>query len=467
MPKKMNIDTHSIYQYFKNQKFYYQFLKKEKSKKFIPMPPPNITGKLHMGHSLFLTIQDSLNRFYKNKGYDSIWIPGLDHAGLATHIKIEDYAKENNISYKKASTELPIKNKRKIIEQIKNIGAYPNWEYLTYTLDYNDLIYNILSLMKKENRIKEKDGNLYLNISDLAKELLRDIDSFNIIPSHEKKNLIPFLNNIEEWNITRQIPWGTDLSILNSKDRLDTWFNSSLWPIATLLKNNLEDYYPAELIETGSDILFFWCARMLMMGNYLYKNQEKLGLKIKSKYPFKTIYLHGIIRDKHNRKFSKSLGNGIDPNDMIKKYGADATRLFLITRSSAGEDFKFNENDIIIYKKFINKIYQSARFFSIYAEKANLSKIKIRKINNSEITNIQIEYDQLMSNYKFLEASRFIHSKFKTYFCDQWIEENKKEIQSLDKETLSEGILNLIQMLSMIEPFCPYLSSYIYNHFIE
>lgn len=357
------------------------------------------------------------------------------------------------------------------------MGALPDWTQLTYTLDldYQEFTLKILKLLWEDGRISYSDGQYYLDLKDLALELLEDLNKREIIitPSHELKNLTPFLNNLEKWNISRQIPWGTKLPFQitdgeirfnlnsNSLESLDTWFNSSLWPIASLIKNPelIKDFYPAQLIETGADILFFWCARMLMMGNYIYKNQHRLNLTINHKYPFYKIYLHGIIRDKNGEKFSKSLGNGIDPLDMIAKYGADATRMFLITRTGPGEDIIFNEDELITYKKFMNKIWQSARFFSMYASKIEMEKLSLNEefCLPPEMIRLQEEYIHQMENFKFLEAGRGIHSNFKSWFCDRWIEDHKNKIQSLDQETITEGIQLLNQWLTMMEPFCPFI----------
>lgn len=444
------------------------------------MPPPNITGKLHMGHALFLTIQDSLSRFYKTCGYDTLWLPGLDHAGLATHDKIIQYQKDNPCSYEDASQYISSTHKEIILKQIQKMGSLPDWDLLTYTMDndYQQFAKSILKLLWEDKRIYFKDGQFYLNIKDLALELKNDIDNntIHIIPSTEIGELFNFLNNIEDWCISRQIPWGIKLPINEDMSycenpshahSLDTWFNSSLWPIACLIKKPelIKDFYPAQLIETGADILFFWCAKMLMMGNYIFKNQHRLNLTIPSKYPFYDIYLHGLIRDKHNRKFSKSLGNGIDPLDLIDKYGPDALRLFIISRTGPAEDMKFNENDLPGYKKFMNKIWQASRFFSIYAEKFQLPKLDNHlEYHCQELNNIQENFIEYMENYKFLEASRFIQHEFKSWFCDKWIEEHKNEIQQGNKDTIHQGLYILHQLLTMLNPFCPFITQEIINN---
>jgi valyl-tRNA synthetase len=447
------------------------------------MPPPNITGKLHMGHALFLTIQDSLTRFYKSCNHNTLWLPGLDHAGLATHDKITAYQKNTNSSYEEASEHISTTHKEIILKQIQKMGALPDWELLTYTMDkdYQDFALSTLKILNEDGLIYFKEGQFYLKMNDLASELIEDINNqtIKIIPKTEIGTILHFLENIEDWCISRQIPWGTplplsenlefDLSIKNNHC-LDTWFNSSLWPIACLQKNPelIKEFYPAQLIETGADILFFWCARMLMMGNYIFKNQSRLNLQIPSKYPFYDIYLHGLIRDKHNRKFSKSLGNGIDPLEMIDKYSADALRLFLITRTGPAEDMKFNENDLSSYQKFMNKIWQASKFFSMYAEQYSLDKLDNNLyFEDEKLKSIELQFIKHMESYQFLDAARFIQHEFKSWFCDKWIEEHKKQIQDGDTETIKKGIFILEQFLCMLHPFCPYITHEIKSYFYE
>lgn len=450
------------------------------------MPPPNITGKLHMGHALFLTIQDSLTRFYKSCNHHTLWLPGLDHAGLATHDKIIAYQDTTNLSYKEASNHIATIHKEIILKQIHKMGALPDWDLLTYTMDndYQDFALSILKLLNEDGLIYFKEGQFYLKMHDLAKELSLDINNeiINIIPKTESGSLLNFLDNIEDWCISRQIPWGIKLPLtedlnfdttIETDHCLDTWFNSSLWPIACLLKSPqlIKDYYPAQLIETGADILFFWCARMLMMGNYIYKNQDRLNMSIPTKYPFYDIYLHGLIRDKNNKKFSKSLGNGIDPLDMIDKYSADALRLFLMTRTGSAEDMKFNENDLPSYQKFMNKIWQASKFFSMYAEQFGLEKLNLTKLTDNyesnQLKDLQLQFIEYMNNYKFIEAARLIQHEFKAWFCDKWLEDNKQEIQAGNIDKIKEGIFLLEQLLAMLNPFCPFITNEIKSYFFK
>ena len=490
----------------------------QNSSKFIPMPPPNITGKLHMGHALFLSIQDSLNRFYLSTHQKSLWLAGLDHAGLATYEKIIQYMENNACDdYETATKYIESTHSQIILKQIQQIGAIPySWDenntpYI-YTLNsiYQQFTLEVLNCLKEDGLIQyipsrdtNEPDNFALNINILAQELLMDIDNglISITPKKEIGKLRNFLINIEEWNISRDISWGTKFpydeqlnKIETSNKSLDTWFNSSLYPIASLLtmwhddmgdikqqygsfQDLLDEYYPAELIETGADILFFWCAKMLMMCNYIYQNQDRISLlsncKIKQKYPFYKIYLHGLIRDKQNRKFSKSLGNGIDPLDLIDEYKQqypiqDGVRWTLMTKTGAAEDMKFSTNDNQLFSSFklMNKIWNAGRFFYGYCEQNNyqFNMENLNPIKNDDydkIQNIMEQFVTNMNNFNFLITAKDLEHQFKSWFCDIWIEENKKQIQNGDNIVLQQGMYIYLQFIIMFSCFCPFMTDII------
>jgi valyl-tRNA synthetase len=231
-------------------------------------------------------------------------------------------------------------------------------------------------------------------------------------------------------------------------DTLDTWFLSSLWPFATLgWPDKTPDYnkfYPAQLIETADDILFFWCARMLMMGKLCTKQ-----------YPFKDIYLHGIIRDSKGKKMSKGLGNGIDPLTIIDKYGTDALRWALASHTTAGQDMKLSEEQFNASKKFMNKIWQAGRFFHQHATRL---EIEYEATQNSYLSNFKETYNEHLNNYDFLQASTKLQHKFKHEFCDIWIEKNKKAIFNNDIDKIKEGISIYLDFLKLFSPFIPFIT---------
>lgn len=442
------------------------------------MPPPNITGQLHLGHALFLAIQDALQRWTRITGTMTLWQPGLDHAGLATYAKIKDYQSLTGASYEDASKYIHDTHKEIIIHQMQRMGALPDWGRLTYTMDdnYQKLTQTFQQCLAEDGLLYWKEGQLYMSTSAWFTELLNDIEqgAFTIIPSHETSTLRHFLNNHEDWNISRDILWGAPCRIrpdgtydadYHSGHALDTWFNSSLWPLACLLRGDspqtlMNDFYGHALIETGADILFFWCARMLMMGAYAYKIQERLGISISQKYPFNTIYLHGIIRDKKGQKMSKSLGNGIDPLEMIDAHGTDSLRLSLITKTGPAEDMKFSEQDILSAKKMLRKLYHSARCLTFYAEQQGFEKMELLSPSESLMNYIH-QYDEKIRNYDFLNTSRHLWHTFKSEFCDKQLETAKIQLMNGDIDAWQRIYSDFYYYLMMWHPWCPYLTDYL------
>lgn len=457
----------------------------------MPMPPPNITGILHIGHATFLSIQDALTRYYRKSGYDTLWLPGTDHAGLATHDKIIQSFKKYTPSkedYLKRGDELKDKHHSAITNQIKRTGASCDWSREQYTLNDNfkHAAFKALQEINHKGLLYRKDNQWYINMKDMAKDLLNHIDSDGLIinDTGELNSLIHMLENIEDWCISRQIPWGYQMplffdkngnhciansiedaqKILNKSDihqeesTFDTWFTSSLWPFASLgWPENAEDYnryYPAQIIETGADILFFWCARMLMMGKLL-----------TGQYPFKEIYLHGICRDKDGQKMSKSLGNGIDPIDIIDKYGTDALRFGLLSKSN-NKDMKIDETEFFDASKFINKIWQSCRFMDTQIQNFNIpTTMNENGSFKDEIERISSLFKIGMENRDFLNTIRAIQHSFKHQFCDIWIEDNKKAFWNGDEDIIQHGLYILYSYMNILHCFIPFITEYIGRHF--
>lgn len=458
------------------------------------MPPPNITGKLHLGHAAFLSIQDSLIRYYRKQGYSTLWLPGTDHAGIATHEKIIESLEKNYSSeaYQKKGLELKNSNHSKITEQIKRTGASCDWEREQYTLNDNFKYAAKTALQKIDEAglLYTKNNQWYINMTAMSQDLLGHIEKgqLRINDQAELNQLIHMLENPEDWCISRQIEWGYSLpifkdekgkycitdneqeaqSLLNTTaiypehSTFDTWFTSSLWPFASLgWPQQTEDYlkfYPAQMIETASDILFFWCARMLMMGKFL------TGI-----YPFEEIYLHGIFRDKQGQKMSKSLGNGIDPLDIIDQYGADTLRFGLLSKSS-NKDTKIDINEFRDTQKFINKIWQSARFFDMQINKHSLTPQDYMidsQFNDTEMKCLEERFFIAMERRDFLNITRELQYSFKHYFCDTWIEQNKSLIWEGDKHAIQQGLNLLFFYLNLLHCFIPYISEFISMYFFE
>lgn len=454
------------------------------------MPPPNITGKLHLGHALFLTLQDTLIRYHRQCGENTLWLPGTDHAGLATDQKIKDYFKNQAIEPTKEQFLEKAHSWKKdfhhtITSQIKAMGASCDWTRERFTLDEQYLSSSIsaLKICKDNDMLYRKNNQWYLDMRSLAKELIENIRN-NIItiePITETKTLLHFLENIEPWCISRQIWWGQKIPIysttddhwciahdksnadmllgtkdnIQDEDTLDTWFLSSLWPFATLgWPEQTKDYstfYPANIIETADDILFFWCARMLMM--------SKLCT---GRYAFNKIYLHGIIRDEKGEKMSKSLGNGIDPLDIIAQYGTDALRWTLATHSSPGKDSSLNMQDFKAASQFTNKLWQAGRFIIGHAKRIGIN-LKPQSHHYTLLYEFEKKYHFYLKNEHFLQCSQELQYIFKHEFCDKWIEGHKQALYDNDIETAKEGIAIYTQFLLLFHPFIPFITEYLYG----
>ena len=439
--------------------------KSTSSKKFIiPMPPPNITGQLHMGHAIFITLQDILIRYHRMIGDDTIWIPGTDHAGIATQDKILENLKKLGISnpnkeeFLQYAAEWKKTTHSTITTQIRKLGASCDWSRERFTLDEQYSKSVQYAFKKCKDLLYHEDGQWYLNMKPLAQSILEEYYAGNItiIPEYSGKTFCHFLENIEPWCISRQIWWGHQMPICD--DVFDTWFSSALWPFAILgwpdITPDFERYYPANIIETADDILFFWCARMLMMGKYL------TGI-----LPFKTIYLHGIIRDKHGRKMSKSLNNGIDPLDIISKYGCDTLRFTLAEDTMPAQDTKMKMEKIDASKKFMNKLWQASRFCLRFEFERDMNA---KPIHENDLKMLEMfqdfssRYKCCLDNYEFKQATIELRKIFKDTFCDWYIEDMKKRIDTNSYSCM----MNIFEkILIYFHPFIPFITEQIWSSF--
>ncbi|MDD3048510.1 MAG: valine--tRNA ligase [Bacilli bacterium] len=645
---------------------------KTKTPYCIVMPPPNITGRLHLGHAWDDTLQDIIIRYKRMNGYDALWLPGMDHAGIATQAKIDqklkdmglnprqmpreewdkhawawkeeyadiirkqwaklglsvDYSKERftfdkemNVAVNKVFIDLY--NKGYIYKGTKPINwdpvaktALSNIEviyktepgkmyYLKYMFpnsdeflevattrtetlasdtavvvnpkderfkhligktvitplrkeevpiiadDYIDISFgtgamkcsahaaNDVDILNKNNiKVRESidlDGLLnenalefkgmtrekariaiadklqkeglitkiedhihevgysertdavietmimpqwFVKMDGLAKHTLDNqlnIDTkVNFVPSRFEKILNNWMENIQDWCISRQLWWGHRIpawykedemivsvecpgeGFIQDPDVLDTWFSSALWPFATLgWPDNFDDrYFPNDVLVTGYDIIFFWVSRMIFE-----------SLEFTNKRPFKDVLIHGLIRDKDGRKMSKSLGNGVDPMEVIDKYGADSLRFFLTTNSAPGQDLRYDEDKIKSAWNFINKLWNASRFVLMSIEDykpqlvdfnnlSNIDKWIINKLNNT-IKDVRISMDK----YEFHVAGSTLYNFIWNDFCDWYIELSKVNIEE-HKDTLAYVLSDILKML---HPFMPYVTEEIYQ----
>ncbi|MEK7133280.1 MAG: class I tRNA ligase family protein [Patescibacteria group bacterium] len=304
------------------------------------------------------------------------------------------------------------------------------------------------------------------------------------IPKRFEKIFFHWMKNIKDWNISRQIVWGIKIPDESTTDVFDTWFSSGQWPFAVLLAQNrssskfkvqssklkknifnyttkdFEEFYPTDVMETAWDILFFWVARMIMLGIYA---TEKI--------PFRTVYLHGLVRDKERQKMSKSKGNVIDPLGVIDIYGADALRMALVVGNAPGNDPIIYEEKIRGYRNFTNKIWQAARFVLMNLDSFNGDKKpKLSALDKKylkEFERIRKKISNQMESFKFYIAAEEIYHYFWHTFCDKIIEEMKPRLKSENKNKKSAAQFVLTEILNdslkLLHPFMPFITEEIWS----
>lgn len=304
-----------------------------------------------------------------------------------------------------------------------------------------------------------------------------------IMPKRFEKIYYHWVNNLRDWCISRQIWYGHRIPVWyreeeiycgvnppngsgweQDTDTLDTWFSSGLWTFSVLgwPKNtaDFKNYHPMSVMETGYDILPFWVMRMILMSGYL------LG-----SIPFKTVYLHGLVRDAGGRKMSKSLGNMIDPLDMISKYGADATRLSLVIGTAPGNDIKLSEDRVRGYRNFSTKIWNAARFVAM--NKISVPKnIKLGKHDKkilADLEKIKKEVSISLEKYDFNRAGEKLYHYFWHTFADKIIESMKPRLQGEDQTDKARAYYTLeralLSSLKLLHPFVPFVTEAAYKKF--
>ena len=321
----------------------------------------------------------------------------------------------------------------------------------------------------------------FVNMKELSNRVLENQknkdEKVNFIPERFEKILINWMSDCHDWCISRQLWWGhripawykDDMVYVGAvapkeegwkqdEDVLDTWFSSALWPFSTLgwpdKTDDFERYFPNNVLVTGYDIIFFWVCRMVFQ-----------SLEFTDKRPFKDCLIHGLIRDKEGRKMSKSLGNGVDPMDVIDKYGADSLRFFLTTNSAPGQDLRYDEDKVKGTWNFINKIWNASRYVLMNTE--NLSNIDLTNLTNSDkwiltklnrtIKSVRLNMEKYNFNLVGNELYKFIWEDF----CDTYIEYSKTSLDNVS--TKSTLLLVLTDIIKMLHPFMPYVTDEIYN----
>ncbi len=672
------------------RKYFHTEVDRSKKPFTIVMPPPNITGKLHMGHALDNTLQDILIRYKRMQGYAALWVPGTDHASISTEVKVINKLKEEGIDKNELGREGFLKRTwewreeygRTIVEQLKKIGSSCDWDRERFTMDEgcSEAVLEVFTRLYEKGYIYKgsriinwcpvchtsisdaeveheeqaghfwhinypiADGSGYVEIAttrpetllgdtavavnpdddrykhligktlklpltdreipviadpyvdkefgtgcvkitpahdpndfevgrrhnlaeinimhddatincpgskydgmdryEARKAMVADLDAqgllvkvvdhvhnvgthdrcgttvepmikqqwfvkmeemakpaieaikngdLTFVPERFDKIYLHWLENIRDWCISRQLWWGHRIpayycddcgEIVVSKtapevcpkcgckhltqdpDTLDTWFSSALWPFSTLgwPKNteDLEYFYPTDVLVTGYDIIFFWVIRMVFSG------YEQTG-----KCPFHHVLIHGLVRDSLGRKMSKSLGNGIDPLEIIDKYGADALRLTLVTGNALGNDMRFYMERVEASRNFANKVWNASRFIMMNMEKAEIpEQIDLNTLTDadrwilSKVNSLAKEVTANMDNFDLGIAVQKIYDFIWEEFCDWYIEMVKPRLWNDDDATKGAALWTLkhvlINALKMLHPYMPFITEEIF-----
>ena len=363
--------------------------------------------------------------------------------------------------------------REEVLKELDSLGLLIKVEPITHEVGHSERTGVMVEpMIKKQWFVKMRP------LADTVLETQKDThNKVNFVPSRYEKTMNHWMEITYDWCISRQLWWGHRIPAwykgdevyvgveapkedgwVQDEDVLDTWFSSALWPFATLgWPDNtklLEKYYPNNCLVTGYDIIPFWVNRMTFQGE-----------KLLGKRPFKDCLIHGLIRDKQGRKFSKSLGNGIDPFDMVKLYGADALRYYLATDVAPGTDMRFDEEKIKSTWNYINKIWNASRF--VLSNIFDLESIELDNLKPEDkwiLTKYEKcveETKKFMDKYQFNNAGSCIYDFTWSVFCDNYIEMAKYSIDSIS--TKSTLCFVLTGILKLLQPFMPYVTDEIYS----
>ncbi len=351
----------------------------------------------------------------------------------------------------------PLQCREKVVEELKKRNLIEKIENYNHSLPY---CYRCQSLIEP---IPSKQWFLKMNI--LAKEAIKAVKSGKIkfIPKNFEKIYFDWLKNIKDWCISRQLWWGHKIPLEGEKGVLDTWFSAALWPLATLgwpkKTKDLKSFYPTDVLSTARDIINLWVARMIFSG------KEFMG-----KLPFHTVFVHPTVLTREGKRMSKSLGTGINPMILCQKYGADASRFGIAYQIMGGQDIHFVEDNIVMGKKFCNKIWNASRFVLMQIPPKEILRLPIKRAS-PKLTNadkkILRELDKTiksvnrdLESFQFGKAGHTLYDFFWHDFCDVYIEKTKKQDNKQTREIL---LYVLLTSLKLLHPFIPFVTEEIYQ----
>ena len=678
-----------IYKNWEENGYFKPVIDKDKKPFVISMPPPNVTAKLHIGHALDDTIQDILIRYHRMLGDPTLYVPGTDHASIATEVKVVEKLKKEGKSKESLGREKFLEEAwkwkeeygGKIVEQQRKLGLSCDWQRARFTMDegcskavlevferlYNEgIIYKgerlvnwcpecktpisdieveyeeqksnlwhirykiensddyvvvattrpetmlgdtavavnpnderykdivgkrvflpivnkyipvvadryvdmefgtgvvkitpahdpndfkvgkrhdleIINILNEDGTLNEKAGKYegmttleareeivkelkdigalvkiephvhnvgscyrchhtiepyisnqwFVKMEELAKPAIEAVKNGNIkfIPKRFEKIYLNWMENIEDWCISRQLWWGHRIpayyckecgkitvskehittcecggEVVQDEDTLDTWFSSALWPFSILgWPDNTEDYsyfYPNSVLVTGYDIITFWVSKMIFS-----------GLHYTNKIPFENVYIHGLVRDSQGRKMSKSLGNGVDPIEVIENYGTDALRFSLTQNISAGNDMRYMPEKLETARNFANKLWNAAKFVNMY-----IDDIVVENVENflpadkwilTKLSKLEKEVKDNLDKYELGVPLQKLYDFIWSDFCDWYIEIVKTRLYDKETNPFSYSVavwtLNhvLVQVIKMLHPYMPFITEEIYQN---
>ena len=361
--------------------------------------------------------------------------------------------------------------RQKVIEDLAKLDLLEKSEDYLYQIPHCDRCQTRIELIpSRQWFLKMK------NLARMAEIPVRE-RKIKFHPKRFEKGYFDWLKNVRDWCISRQIWWGHRIPLKESEDVLDTWFSSALWPFASLgwpqKTKDLKKFYPTDVLSTDRGIINLWVARMIFS-----------GMEFMGKPPFKDVYIHATVLTKEGKRMSKSLGTGIDPINLIEKYGADATRWGMSWQIMGGQDIRFLEDNIVMGRKFCNKLWNASRFVLIQFQNIKLVKsvvldskklfiqkkdltLRDKKILKAlEETAKSVNRD--LEKFQFGKAAHKLYNFFWHDFCDIYIEKSKKQLSTKNcysKKITTERILLyvLLNSLKLLHPFIPFITEEIYQ----
>ncbi|MEM8820952.1 MAG: valine--tRNA ligase, partial [Pseudomonadota bacterium] len=428
-----------------------------------------------------ITPAHDFNDFEVGKRHDLEMINVLDAYGAINDVAPEKYRGMDRFEARKA-----------VVADIDALGLLERIEPTTHTVPHGDR-----SNVPIEPFLTDQ---WYVDAETLAKPAIEAVEGgrTKFVPQNWEKTYFEWMRNIQPWCISRQLWWGHQIpawygpdgkvfvalteaeafaaaeqhygsavELRRDEDVLDTWFSTALWPFSTLgwpaETAELERYYKTDVLVTGFDIIFFWVARMMMMGLHFMKDGDG-----KPEVPFHSVYVHALVRDEHGKKMSKSLGNVIDPLELIDEYGADAVRFTLTSMAAMGRDIKLSVSRVAGYRNFGTKLWNAARFCEMnecHWDPAFDPSAPRRRVNRwiiGETARMVAAVDTALAEYRFNDAATAIYDHVWKTFCDWYLELSKPLLQdenpSARAETRATAAWALGQIVAVMHPFSPFIT---------